>query len=206
MRKQYSIAIAILLICWAAIPCMAQNAALVGTVKDAQQARIPGAMVTLKNVDTGVEATTLSDETGSYEFPAVRPGNYSVKVEEPGFRPFVQTSVVLAIGERARVDATLQVGDVSAEISVVAATATVQTESSALGQVVDNKKIVDIPLNGRFFLDLALLTAGTVVPSTNNRTFLAVPNGIGISGINAFGTRDVHTNSLFDGINFSRMV
>ncbi|HLH29645.1 MAG TPA: TonB-dependent receptor, partial [Terriglobia bacterium] len=66
-------------------------------------------------------------------------------------------------------------------------------------------KILDIPLNGRFFLDLAMLTAGTVVPSTNNRTFLAVPSGIGISGINASGTREDSTNYLFDGINLSDM-
>ena len=81
-----------------------------------------------------------------------------------------------------------------------------QTESSAIGDVVDNKKIVEIPLNGRFFLDLALLTAGTVVPSSNNRTFLAAPSGIGISGINASGTREDSTNYMFDGINLSDMV
>ena len=72
--------------------------------------------------------------------------------------------------------------------------------------MVENKKIVEIPLNGRFFLDLALLQAGTVVPSTNNRTFLAAPSGIGISGINASGTREDSTNYMFDGINLSDMV
>src|SRR5207237_7463637 len=71
--------------------------------------------------------------------------------------------------------------------------------------VVANKKIAEIPLNGRFFLDLAMLTAGTVVPSTNTRTFLATPSGIGISGINASGTREDSTNYLFDGINLSDM-
>src|SRR4030095_12861845 len=68
------------------------------------------------------------------------------------------------------------------------------------------KKIRDVPLNGRFFLDLALLTAGTVLPSTNNRTFLATPSGIGISGINASGTREDSTNYMFDGINLSDML
>ena len=82
----------------------------------------------------------------------------------------------------------------------------VQTESSSLGEVVTSKKIVEIPLNGRFFLDLALLTAGTVVPSTNNRNFLSVPSGIGASGINASGTREDSTNYLFDGVNLSDMV
>src|SRR5882672_9014255 len=206
MRKKHSICLAIVCLCLGAIPALAQNASLVGTVRDAQQAIVPGAMVTLQNTDTGVELTTISDELGNYEFPTVRPGNYSVKVELRGFQTFVQAPVVLAVGQRSRVDAVLRVGEISTIVSVEAAPATVQTETSSLGDVVDNKKIGDIPLNGRFFLDLALLTAGTVVPSTNSRTFLASPSGIGMSGINASGTREDSTNYVFDGINLSDMV
>jgi hypothetical protein len=206
MSKYHWIVLMIVLMCASAVPALGQNAALVGSVRDASQARIPGATVTLTNAATGVESTTNSNEEGNYEFPIVRPGTYALKVEQPGFRPFAQTSLVLEVGQRARVDATLQVGDVASELSIVAPAATVQTESSALGDVVDNRKISAIPLNGRFFLDLALLTAGTVVPSTNNRTFLATPSGIGASGINASGTREDSTNYLFDGINLSDMV
>src|SRR3989454_11870171 len=162
-------------------------------------------MVTLQNLDTGVELTTMTNELGNYEFPTVRPGSYSVRVELSGFRRFVQ-NIVLAVNQRGRVDATLQVGDISAEVTVQETTAAVQTESSALGDVVQSRDLVNIPLNGRFFLDLALMTAGTVVPSTNTRTFLATPSGIGISGINASGTREDSTNYLFDGINLSDMV
>jgi hypothetical protein len=189
-----------------AIPLAAQNASLVGTVRDALDAVIPEATVTLTNTDTGVAQTTRTDTAGKYEFSTVRPGNYSVKIEQSGFKTFVQSPIVLAVEQRARVDGNLQVGEASTQISVEAEVAGVQTESSSLGEVVENKKIVEIPLNGRFFLDLALLTAGTVVPSTNNRTFLAAPSGIGISGINASGTREDSTNYLFDGINLSDMV
>src|SRR5947207_1918087 len=77
--------------------------------------------------------------------------------------------------------------------------------ASLVGTVKDQQG-GEMPLNGRFFLDLALLQAGTVVPSTNNRTFLAVPSGIGISGINASGTREDSTNYVVDGINLSDMV
>src|SRR5262249_4733415 len=174
MRRPSLLLLAIGLALLGAVPSFAQNAALVGTVRDASQATIPGAMVTLTNTSTGVELTTKGDETGNFEFPTVRSGTYSLKGEQPGFKSFVVPSLVLAVQQRSRVDAVLEVGAITAEVSVEAeAIRTVQTESSALGDVVDSKKIVDIPLNGRFFLDLALLTAGTVVPSSNNRTFLA---------------------------------
>ena len=188
MTRYFSICVVLVFMCFGAIPAMAQNASLVGTVRDAQQALIPGAMVSLKNVDTGIELTVMTNEMGNYEFPTVRPGNYTVRVDLSGFRSFAQ-NLALAVNQRVRVDATLQVGNVSAEVTVQEAAAAVQTETSALGDVVQSRELRDIPLNGRFFLDLALMQAGTVAPSTNNRTFLAVPSGIGISGINASGTR-----------------
>ena len=188
------------------MPLAAQNASLVGTVRDPQQSVIPNVVVTLTNNQTGVAQNTKTDSEGNYEFPVVRPGNYSLKAQQPGFQTFVQNAFPVNVDERARVDVAMQVGETSTAVTVEATPPGVQTESSSLGDVVDNKKIVEIPLNGRFFLDLALLTAGTTVPSTNNRTFLAVPSGIGISGINASGTREDSTNYMVDGINLSDMV
>lgn len=188
------------------IPLAAQNASLAGTIKDPQDATMPNVTVTLSNLDTGVAQTSKTDGAGNYEFPTVRPGNYSLKAEQPGFKTFVENRITLAVDERSRIDAVMQIGEASATVTVESNTVGVQTETSTLGSVVENKKIAEIPLNGRFFLDLALLQAGTVVPSTNNRTFLAVPSGIGISGINASGTREDSTNYLFDGINLSDMV
>src|SRR5438445_6001864 len=189
-----------------AMPLAAQNASLVGTVRDPQQSVMPNVAVTLTNNQTGVAQNTKTDSEGNYEFPVVRPGNYSLKAQQPGFQTFVRNAFPVNVDERARVDVAMQVGETSTAVTVEATPPGVQTESSSLGDVVDNKKIVEVPLNGRFFLDLALLTAGTTVPSTNNRTFLAVPSGIGMSGINASGTREDSTNYLFDGINLSDMV
>src|SRR5262249_1310130 len=141
----------------------------------------------------------------SYEFPVVKPGAYSIKVEQTGFQTFVQGRFPVAVDERVRIDAAMRLGEASTLVTVEASAGGVQTESSSLGTVVDSKRIAEIPLNGRFFLDLALMQPGTVAPSTNNRTFLAVPSGIGISGINASGTREDSTNYLFDGINVSDM-
>src|SRR5262249_43334953 len=146
MTKPQSIGFAIVLGLLGAVSSFAQNAALVGTVRDASQAVIPGATVRLTNIATGVELAATSDEMGSYEFPTVRPGNYSIKVEQAGFRNFVLQSLVLAVGERTRVDATLQVGAIQAAVTVEEVVATtVQTESSALGDVVPNRKIVEAP-------------------------------------------------------------
>src|SRR6266853_4288191 len=189
-----------------AAPLAAQSAALVGSVKDAQNALIPNATVTMTSLDTNISQTVNTNAVGYYEFPVVKPGSYSLKVQHTGFQTFVQIQFVLNVDQRARIDASLEVGEASTIITVEANAGGVQTESSSLGSVVTSERIREIPLNGRFFLDLALLQAGTVMPSTNNRTFLAVPSGIGISGINASGTREDSTNYLFDGINISDMV
>src|SRR5713226_6863699 len=188
------------------LPLSAQNVALVGPITDPQQAAMPGVTVTLTNVDTGVALTTRTDATGDYEFPFVKPGQYSLKAEQKGFETFVQSRFTLAVSEKTRLDATMRLGESTTLVTVEEAASGVQTESANLGEVVSSKRIAEMPLNGRFFLDLALMSTGTTVPSTNNRTFLAVPSGIGISGINASGTREDSTNYVFDGINLSDMV
>ena len=188
-----------------AAPVAAQNAALVGSVKDPQDAVVPNATVTLTNLDTNVSQTVNTNVEGGFEFSFAKPGRYSLKVQHAGFQTFQLSEFMLTVDERARIDASLQIGEASTVVTVESSAGGVQTESASLGTVVTPESIAQIPLNGRFFLDLALLQAGTVVPSTNNRTFLAVPSGIGISGINASGTREDSTNYLFDGINISDM-
>jgi hypothetical protein len=187
------------------LPLAAQNASITGTITDPQQAPVPDVPVTLTNADSGVSVSTQTDGEGNYEFPFVQPGNYSVKVAQPGFRAVQQGPMKIEVAQRARVNIQLELGETTSTISVEASPAGVQTESSSLGAVTETKKIQEIPLNGRFILDVALLAPGSMVPSTNNRTFLAVPSGIGITGINASGTREDSTNYLLDGINLSDM-
>lgn len=189
-----------------ALPLAAQNASLLGVVQDTQDAVIQGATVTLTKLDTQIAQTVKTDSTGSYEFAIVRPGQYQLKVEQQGFKTSLQSPITLLVDQRGRNDVVLQLGETTTLVTVEGQVTGVQTDTSSLGDVVDTKKIVEIPLNGRFFLDLALLMPGTVVPSTNNRTFLAAPSGIGSSGINASGAREDSTNYLFDGINLSDMV
>ena len=188
------------------LPLAAQNASISGAVSDPQQAPIPNVSVTLTNVDMGIAVRANTDVEGDYEFGFVHPGNYIIKVEHPGFRTFQQGPLKLDVDQRARVNVRLELGEAKSAVNVDAGAGTVQTESSTLGTVTDTRKILEIPLNGRFILDVALLAPGTMVPSTNNRTFLAVPSGVGISGINASGTREDSTNYMLDGINLSDMV
>src|ERR1051326_5021002 len=188
------------------LPLAAQNGFIMGTVSDPQQAPIPNVTVTLTNMDMGITVRGNTDLQGNYEFGFVRPGNYTIKMEHAGFRAFHQGPIKLDVDQRARINVALELGETTSAVNVEAGAAGVQTESSALGTVVDTRKILEIPLNGRFILDVALLAPGTMVPSTNNRTFLAVPTGVGISGINASGTREDSTNYLLDGINLSDMV
>src|SRR5262249_51644583 len=196
-----ALAVSLFILCLLATPAAAQNAALVGTVRDASQAVVPQTAVTLTRLDTGIGSTTQTDAAGSFEFPNLRPGNYSLKAERPGFKTFVQSPINLLVDQRARVDVTLEVGTTTETITVSEGAAGVQTESSSIGEVVDTKKVLDMPLNGRFFLDLAMLAPGTVIPSSNNHTFLAVPTSGGPLGLNSSGAREDSTNYLFDGIN-----
>src|SRR2546423_1279388 len=115
-------------------------AAVTGLAREGQEAAAPNAAVTLKNLDTGIAQSTRSDAAGAYEFAVVKPGMYSVKVDADGFRSFLNASFTVNVEERVRVDAALQVGDAASTITVEAAAAGVQTESSSLGEVVTNKK------------------------------------------------------------------
>src|SRR5712692_4422556 len=200
------VVVSLFVLCLLATPAAAQNGALVGTVRDASQAVVPQTTVTLTNLETGIGSTTPTDATGNYEFPNLRPGNYSLKAERTGFKAFVQSPINLLVDQRARVDVTLEVGATTETVTVTEGAAGVQTESSSIGEVVDTKKVLDMPLNGRFFLDLAMLAPGTVIPSTNSHTFLAVPTSGGPLGLNSSGAREDSTNYLFDGINLSDMV
>jgi hypothetical protein len=143
----------------------ANTAVIVGTVVDASDAAIPGATVALAHGDTNATSTVITDERGQYRTAPLRIGEYSVTVELPGFKTFVQRGVVLNIGDVRKVDARLQLGDVSEQITVAAAVPLLSTVDSTVGTVITNRQIKDLPLNGRDYLQLASLSAGTLPTS-----------------------------------------
>ncbi len=140
-------------------PAPAQtDGSISGVIRDASGAVIPGAMVTVTNPATNQVRSAISNEAGVYNFPVLQPGKYNIKVELPGFRTITQNDVELQVQFAARIDFTLQVGDVSQTVEVEGTTALIATENATVGTVIENKRIVEMPLNGRNFLQLASLS------------------------------------------------
>src|SRR5215813_5130540 len=138
------------------------TARLLGTVKDQTGAVIPGAMVKATNVGTGLERMMRTNEGGDYSIPLLPIGEYTLSVEAAGFKTGTVRGLVLQVNQEARVDMTLNVGDTAEIIAVEAAAPLLATDNSSVGQVIENKAIAAMPLNGRAFWQLAQLTPGVV--------------------------------------------
>jgi carboxypeptidase family protein len=137
-----------------------------GVVRDKTQAAIAGAHITVTNAQTNFKQEAISAADGSYRMLALPAGNYSLSVTASGFRTFVETDIVVKVNDQMEVDVTLEVGSVQQETVKVEANAVqVQTESTQLGDVIDSKKMLALPLNGRSYIDLLGLQAG-VAPGT----------------------------------------
>src|SRR5213596_847764 len=132
---------------------------ITGVVRDSSGAVIPGATVAVTNPATNATRTAMSNEAGIYHFPALQPGTYTIKVEMAGFRTITQTGVELQVQQSARLDFSLQVGQVTETIEVSGTAALIASENATVGTVIENQRIVDLPLNGRNFLQLVALSS-----------------------------------------------
>jgi len=135
-------------------------------VHDRTQAVVAGARIVATNVETNFKQETVSAADGSYQILALPAGNYKLTATAPGFQQFITTDIELKVNDRLRLDVMLEVGSVQQEVSVSANAVQVQTESTQLGDVIESKKMLSLPLNGRSYLDLLGLQAG-VVPVTS---------------------------------------
>jgi hypothetical protein len=138
---------------------------ILGVVRDPSQAVVKGAQVTVTNTQTNLSQQTVTASDGSYRFLALPVGSYKVNVTIAGFQQFNATDIVLKVNDELRVDITLRVGNIQEEMSVQANAVQVETENTQLGDVIDSKKMLALPLNGRSYLDLLGLQAG-VAPTT----------------------------------------
>jgi hypothetical protein len=164
-------AVAASVILHAAAVAQVTTADIVGRVTDASGAVLPGVTVTVENLATRETRVAPTSATGDYAFTLLPIGRYAVKIELPGFAS--QTaSAVLAAGDRARIDVKLQVGAVSENVTVVAESPLVQTDSSTLSSLVTEKAVQDLPVNGRNFVRLVQLVPGATegVPNSTIRT------------------------------------
>ena len=128
-----------------------------GTVKDQTGAVLPGAEVSATQTDTGAKRTAITDETGSYVFANIPIGPYKLEVSLPGFREYIQTGIVLQVNSNPVINPVLVVGQVTDSVEVQANTTMVETRNSGVAQVIDNQRVLELPLNGRVATDLIYL-------------------------------------------------
>jgi hypothetical protein len=165
-----------------AFAAMAQEntATITGQVQDTSGAGVVGATVTARNVQTGLERSVTSNETANYTLPLLPIGSYELSSEKQGFQKVVKTGIVLEIDQHARVDFVLNVGATTSSVQVTAEIPLTQTDSSSTGAVIDNRKVIEMPLNGRQFYSLALLVPGVAPPAQGS--ILSFRGGFNVSG------------------------
>lgn len=171
---------------------------VLGTVHDATGAIIQGAKITLTNVETGITAVTTTDANGNYEFPTVRVGLYRITAEQPGFSTAVLNDIRVSVSSRQRADIQLAVGQASETVEAVGAAPLVQTETSQRDQVITHQESTELPLNGRTYSSLVLLTTGTKVSPIGTGSNVTVLTREGSFNVN--GLRSTFSNYLLDGL------
>jgi hypothetical protein len=169
------------------------RATINGRVTDPTGAVVPGAKVTATNTGTNESRTVQSDASGVYVLPQLLPGEWMIAVEQTGFKKNVRRNITLETGAEVRIDITLDVGNVTETVDVTAEAPLIQSENTAVGNVVDQKKIVELPLNGRDYLQLAQLQPNVFAPAQNSTLGFR-------GGFNVAGNSEIANNYIKDGI------
>lgn len=167
---------------------------ILGTVKDPTGAVIPGVSVVILNEGTGLTRSLITDESGSYAAELLPVGNYRVEAELSGFSKEVRTGLELHVDQKARVDLTLRIGEVTQVVEVNEAAPLVQTEDASLASTMDNRKIVELPLNGRDMAQLAYLIPGAFAPRQGSSLG-------GRGGFSIAGQTESTNQIMLDGVN-----
>ncbi|HZS07746.1 MAG TPA: TonB-dependent receptor [Blastocatellia bacterium] len=188
------------------LTALAQSTSTIqGAVTDPSGAIVSGAKVTVRNQGTGVERVTQTDSDGNYQVAALPPGVYRVEVQASGFQTQAATDLTLEVGRTVTQNLQLKVGGVGETVSVIAESAVIENTTTTVGQVINQRTVQEIPLNGRHFVDLGLLIPGSVTPPQNG--FLTAPlRGQGSFAFNTAGNREDTVNFMINGVNLNDMV
>jgi hypothetical protein len=203
-KKVFAITGFVMVLCLLFTPgAFAQSTATVtGTVTDATGAVVPNATVTIRNQSTGEERATQTDSAGVYTVPSLTVGTYRIEVKSTGMQGMVASDLPLEVGRTVQQNFSLKVASTSETVEIRASAPVVEGSTVSVGSVVNQATVQEIPLNGRHFVDLALLTAGTVTPPANG--FLTAPlRGQGSFAFNSGGAREDSINFMINGVNLS---
>ena len=174
-----------LLLAPCALHAQQDTATLTGDVRDETGAGVPQASVVVTSVATNIPLRTETSARGSYTLPGLKPGPYQVTVEKQGFQKTVRSGITLQVNQVARVDFTLKLGSIESVVEVIGAAPLLETETSSRGAVIDQKKIVELPLNGRDYNQLALLSPG-VLGGTPRLASIGFKGALNVNGNRVF--------------------
>ena len=183
----------------AAIAQAVNNAEIHGVVQDSTGAVVAGAQISATQTDTGRIQKTLSGADGTYLLADLPVGGYTLEVTSPAFSKYVQTGLILEVGQNVQVNVSLSVGTVSQEVHVSANAAMVETQDTSVSEVIDQKRIVDLPLNGRQATDLIALAGGAAMPPNAASRDVTTHDYVNSVAISVNGGQINGNNYLLDG-------
>jgi outer membrane receptor protein involved in Fe transport len=197
--------LAALVLAFATVALGQSTATLQGTVKDQKGSVVSGAKVTARNQATGIERTSQTDTDGNYQMAALPVGLYSVEIEAQGFKSATASDLNIEVARTVVENFQLEIGALEQKVNVTADAPVIETTTSSVGQVINQRTVQEIPLNGRHFVDLGLLIPGSVTPPQNG--FLTAPlRGQGSFGLNTAGGREDTVNFMINGVNLNDQV
>ena len=177
------------------------TATILGVVTDSNDAAVVGARVTATNIRTNIERTATTDDGGRYSIPDLPPGEYQVQAEQGGFKKELRRGIVLTVGREAVVNLTLNPGSISDQVTISADASPVNTTTSEISSLVDERTIKELPLNGRDLFQLATLQIGVV--NVGSLTTQPLDSGLGSVKMSINGGRIDFNNFLLDGTSIS---
>lgn len=203
MKQTYAFTIGLLVLLAASTAAFGQNAGIQGNVTDPSGAYVPDVIIKVTNLATGVINEVKTNEQGFYSIPFLGSGNYKIEATQAGFAPQTRQELKLDVDQVARVDFTLRIGSVAESIEVTATAALLESETTSVGQVIENQRIVEMPLNQRNYLELAQLSLG-VQPARSQGHGARTGGEDGTEGgFIAVGQHAYQTNVLLDGVDNS---